>query len=142
MEFPAEILAIIRDFSKPLTRPDWKTAKGFTKYKLKYYLNRINPRNQINLNKIINPRYFTIEDLPFKVNIGMIFNYKQNLLEIIHINKNVDDNKKDTIICKNQNGILFNAIIHPHILILSNGNEAVHEIIYINKHQINTYDFI
>ena len=30
MELPNDILAIVRDFSRPVTRPDWRTLKPMT----------------------------------------------------------------------------------------------------------------
>jgi len=32
MEFPNEILAIIKDFSRPITRPDWRKLRKMTSY--------------------------------------------------------------------------------------------------------------
>lgn len=32
MELPDDILSIIRDYSKPLTKPDWRTIGQFTKH--------------------------------------------------------------------------------------------------------------
>jgi len=144
MIFPNDILLIIREFSKPLTRPDWKTAKRFTNSKLKYHLININPSYNFNINKILNPRFYTINDLPFKIKIGMIFYYEQNILEIINRYTFTDNNKHDMdrITCKNQYNIIFDAIIIIRKIILSNGNEDIHENIYIRNYIINRYDFI
>ena len=92
MIFPNDILLIIREFSKPLTRPDWKTAKRFTNSKLKNHLINIYSSYNFNINKILNPRFYTINDLPFKIKIGMIFYYEQNILEIINRYTFTDNN--------------------------------------------------
>lgn len=140
--FPVDILAIISAFSKPLTRPDWKTAKKFTNYKLKYYLKKINPRYQINYNKIMNPQYYTIENLPYKLTINQRFNYNNKILKVIQIDTYIDNNIKLKIICKDESNIIYDAILQQCILYLSNGNSAICEIIYINNQSISMYDLI
>jgi len=36
MEFPPEIIKLIKEYSMPITRPDWRTCCKFSYYKLKY----------------------------------------------------------------------------------------------------------
>jgi len=42
MEFPDDILLLIREFSRPLTRPDWRTLKPMSIF-LFHYLVSITP---------------------------------------------------------------------------------------------------
>ena len=140
--FPIEILAIISAFSKPLTRPDWKTAKKFTNYKLRYYLKNINPRYKINYNKIMNPRYFTIKDLPSTIRINQTFNYKDKILKVIQIDTYIDNNDQSKIICKDKSNKIYDAKLHRRLIVLSNENTAIREIIYIDKQSISMYDMI
>lgn len=38
MEFPEDVLSVIRDFSRPYrTRPDWRTCKRFETWKIEQY---------------------------------------------------------------------------------------------------------
>jgi hypothetical protein len=34
MELPDDVLALVREFSRPATRPDWRTLRRMTSYKL------------------------------------------------------------------------------------------------------------
>jgi len=67
MEFPKDILNIIRKFSRPLTRPDWKTLHHMTSLSFHIALAR-----EVNYNcpkciykLIINPQSDFIYDLEF-----------------------------------------------------------------------------
>ena len=42
MELPDDVLVLIRDFSRPLTRPDWRTLKPMSIFRL-HYLVSITP---------------------------------------------------------------------------------------------------
>jgi len=46
MEFPEDIIAIIREFSKPLTRPDWRRLQWMTMVKFHFNIkSAFNERN-------------------------------------------------------------------------------------------------
>ena len=42
MELPHDIVLLIREFSRPLTRPDWRTMKPMSLFRL-HYLASITP---------------------------------------------------------------------------------------------------
>ena len=49
MELPDDILSLVRDFSKPITRPDWRTLHKMTiqQYKDEYYIQYMKRRRYI-----------------------------------------------------------------------------------------------
>ena len=38
MELPDDVLAIIKDYSRPITRPDWRRIRRMTLYRFHYYI--------------------------------------------------------------------------------------------------------
>ena len=70
MILPLRAKKLISEYSKPLTRPNWKTQPSMTLYK--FYIN-------VNRNK----KYYLLTQLSYKILHG----YEANFLYMLYINK-------------------------------------------------------
>ena len=74
---PQRALTLIREYSKPLTRPDWKTQKTMSYI----YYNRIvnNSKENAVLRKFVINKgpIYTIDNLPFIIKIGQTYFYRR-----------------------------------------------------------------
>ena len=74
---PQRALTLIREYSKPLTRPDWKTCKIMSYI----YYNRIlnnSKQNAVLRNFVINKGpVYTIDNLPFIIKQGQTYLYRR-----------------------------------------------------------------
>jgi hypothetical protein len=73
---PQRALTLIREYSKPLTRPDWKTRKSLSYV----YFNRIlnnSKKNSVLRKFVINKGpVYTIDNLPFIIKQGQTYLYR------------------------------------------------------------------
>jgi len=133
--FPKEITKEIYIYSQLATRHDWRTAVGLSTDQLYYLIKRIKPQYKIKLNNIINPRSFTIYDLPFEIKIGNKFCINGTKFEVINRTNTTDINIKHKIYCKNlTDGHIVDGHTHPTTIYMTNGHNVVHECFYIAIH--------
>jgi hypothetical protein len=100
---PQRALTLISEYSKPMTRPDWKKYKPMTRT---YYYIMINNtrKNEVLRKFIINncPEYtYTIDNLPFTLKVGQCFVFNQIKYIITQILPNY------TIILNGSNGLVY-----------------------------------
>lgn len=128
---PQRALTLISEYSKPLTRPDWKTYKPMT---LSYYKTLIN-NSRINavLKELRNKKdyVYTIENLPFTLKVGQSYFCRRVTYTIINILPNF------IIILTDSNGNVHKG--EPYIYYknkLSNGSLQRMEGVCIYNHKI------
>jgi hypothetical protein len=101
---PERVLRLIREYSKPLTRPDWRRLKIMPQ---SLYGNLThNARNNIVLHKFIIAYEYSVNDLPFTIRKGQSYFYKRIKYTITDMLPNFNINVIDSF-DKKYNGFLY-----------------------------------
>jgi hypothetical protein len=104
MFLPERVLRIIREYSKPLTRPDWRQLKIMPQ---SYFGNIIhNARHNNVLYNLILAYEYSVNDLPFRIIKGQSYYYKGIKYTITNILPNLNINVIDSF-GKKYNGLLY-----------------------------------
>jgi hypothetical protein len=98
------VLRLIREYSKPLTRPDWRQLKIMPQ---SYFGNIThNARHNNVLYKLIMSYEYSIVDLPFTIRMGQSYFYKGIKYTIVSILSNINVNVIDSF-GETYNGLLY-----------------------------------
>jgi hypothetical protein len=129
---PQRALTLISEYSKPLTRADWKMYKPMT---LTYYKTLIN-NSRINavLKEFKNKKdyVYTIENLPFTLKVDQTYFCSRVTYTIINILPNF------VIIVMDSNGNVHKGEAYIHYKNkLSNGSLQRMEGVYIRNHKVD-----
>jgi hypothetical protein len=129
---PQRALTLISEYSKPMTRPDWKTYKPMT---FNYYHSLIN-NSRINavLKTYINKKnyIYSIDDLPFTLKVGQSYFARRITYTIINILPNF------IIVLIDSNGDVHKGEAYIHYKNkLSNGSMRRMEGVYLRNHKID-----
>ena len=64
MEFPDDVLSIIKEYARPVTRPDWRTCGKMTRYHFKQEFKRANVDT---VKSVVDSKFKTTDDFVFPV---------------------------------------------------------------------------
>ena len=101
---PERAVRLIREYSKPLSRPDWRKLKIMQQ---SYFGNIThNARHNIVIHKLIMSYEYSIDDLPFTIRKGQSYFYKRIKYTITDVLSNLNVNVIDSF-DKIYNGKLY-----------------------------------
>ena len=101
---PERVLRLISEYSKPLTRPDWRQLKIMPQSLFGNITH--NARHNTVLHKLIREYPFRINDIPFTIKSGQSYFYKRNKYTITDMLPNLNINVIDSFGQK-YNGLLY-----------------------------------